>query len=113
MIMVLFIFLCLIQPPNFLYSYVEDEIEDIFELIKELIGESKYNQFFGPGGQLEGYFVYSMTLNGTEVTEEGLRPIAKDIADGAPSVVKEAVGKDEAEELKKKLEEAGATVTLK
>ena len=55
---------------------------DILELIKELLGESKYNQLFGPGGQLEGYFVYSMTLNGTEVTEEGLRPIAKDLGDG-------------------------------
>ena len=35
------------------------------------------------------------------------------MADGAPSIVKEQVGKDEAEEIKKKLEEAGATVTLK
>tara|TARA_Y100000994_G_C15581483_1_gene396755 strand:+ start:445 stop:831 length:387 start_codon:yes stop_codon:yes gene_type:complete len=47
-----------------------------------------------------------------EVTSIGLKE-AKDMADGAPSVVKEQVGKDEAEEIKKKLEEAGATVTLK
>jgi len=47
-----------------------------------------------------------------EITSLGLKE-AKDMADGAPSVVKESVGKDEAEELKKKLEEAGATVTLK
>ena len=33
--------------------------------------------------------------------------------DGAPSIVKESLGKEEAEEVKKKLEEAGATVTLK
>ena len=47
-----------------------------------------------------------------EITSVGLKE-AKDMADGAPSIVKEAVGKDEAEEVKKKLEEAGATVTLK
>ena len=35
------------------------------------------------------------------------------MADGAPSIVKESLGKEEAEEVKKKLEEAGATVTLK
>ena len=46
-----------------------------------------------------------------EVTSLGLRE-AKDLADGAPKNVKELVSKDEAEELKKKLEEAGATVTL-
>ena len=38
---------------------------------------------------------------------------AKELADNAPSMVKEAVSKDEAEEIKKQLEEAGATVTLK
>jgi large subunit ribosomal protein L7/L12 len=38
---------------------------------------------------------------------------AKDLVDGAPSVVKEGVSKDEAEKVKKELEEAGATVELK
>jgi len=38
---------------------------------------------------------------------------AKDLVDGAPSTVKEAVAKAEAEELKKQLEEAGAKVELK
>jgi large subunit ribosomal protein L7/L12 len=38
---------------------------------------------------------------------------AKDLVDGAPKVVKEALNKDEAEKLKKELEEAGATVELK
>ena len=47
-----------------------------------------------------------------ELTGLGLKE-AKEVVDGAPSTVKEAVGKDEAEELKKKLEEAGATVELK
>ena len=47
-----------------------------------------------------------------EVTALGLKE-AKELADGAPSSVKESVAKEEAEELKSKLEEAGATVTLK
>ena len=46
------------------------------------------------------------------ITSLGLKE-AKELADNAPSMVKEAVSKDEAEEVKKQLEEAGATVTLK
>jgi large subunit ribosomal protein L7/L12 len=38
---------------------------------------------------------------------------AKDLVEAAPKPIKEGVGKDEAEELKKKLEEVGATVELK
>jgi large subunit ribosomal protein L7/L12 len=47
-----------------------------------------------------------------EVTTLGLKE-AKDLVDGAPSTVKEAVTKDEAEQVKAKLEEQGATVELK
>ena len=47
-----------------------------------------------------------------EITEVGLKD-AKDLVDAAPKVVKEGVAKEEAEEIKKKLEEAGAKVTLK
>ena len=47
-----------------------------------------------------------------ELTGLGLKE-AKDIVDGAPGVIKEGVKKEEAEEMKAKLEEAGATVTLK
>ena len=46
------------------------------------------------------------------VTELGLKE-AKDLVDGAPKIVKENVKKEEAENIKKQLEEAGATVTLK
>ena len=46
------------------------------------------------------------------ITSLGLKE-AKELADNAPSMVKEAVSKDEAEEVKKQLEEAGATVILK
>ncbi|MEJ6949592.1 50S ribosomal protein L7/L12 [Natronospora cellulosivora (SeqCode)] len=47
-----------------------------------------------------------------EITGLGLKE-AKAVVDGAPGNVKEAVSKDEAEEMKSKLEEAGATVELK
>jgi len=46
------------------------------------------------------------------ITNLGLKE-AKDLVDGAPKVVKEGAKKDEAEKIKKDLEEAGATVTLK
>jgi large subunit ribosomal protein L7/L12 len=47
-----------------------------------------------------------------ELTGLGLKE-AKDLVDGAPKVVKEGATKEEAESMKKKLEEAGAKVTLK
>ena len=47
-----------------------------------------------------------------EITGLGLKE-AKDLVESAPKKVKEAVSKEEAEELKKKLEEVGAKVTLK
>jgi large subunit ribosomal protein L7/L12 len=46
------------------------------------------------------------------ITGLGLKE-AKDLVEGAPKAVKEGVNKDEAEALKKQLEEAGATVELK
>ena len=46
------------------------------------------------------------------ITGLGLKE-AKDTVEGAPSAIKEGVQKDEAEEIKKQLEEAGATVELK
>ena len=47
-----------------------------------------------------------------EVTSLGLKE-AKDLVDGAPKTVKEGVNKDEAESIKKKFTEAGATVEVK
>jgi len=47
-----------------------------------------------------------------EITALGLKE-AKDLVEAAPKAVKEAVSKDEAEALKKKLTEAGANVELK
>jgi len=47
-----------------------------------------------------------------EITNLGLKE-AKDLVEAAPKMVKEAVSKDEAADIKKKLEESGATVTVK
>ncbi len=47
-----------------------------------------------------------------EVTGLGLKE-AKDLVEGAPSLLKEGVSKEEADELKKKLDETGATITVK
>ncbi len=47
-----------------------------------------------------------------EISEMGLKE-AKDLVDGAPGMIKEGVKKEEAEAMKKKLEEAGASVNLK
>jgi len=47
-----------------------------------------------------------------EVTSLGLKE-AKDLVDGAPKVVKEGVSKDEAQAIKKKFDEVGATVEIK
>ncbi len=46
------------------------------------------------------------------ITSMGLKE-AKELVEGVPSTIKEGVGKDEAEDTKKQLEEAGATVELK
>jgi large subunit ribosomal protein L7/L12 len=46
------------------------------------------------------------------ITGQGLKD-AKDTVEGAPTTIKEGVSKDEAEEIKKSLEEAGASVELK
>ena len=47
-----------------------------------------------------------------EITGLGLKE-AKDLVEGAPKAVKEGIAKQQADELKKKLEEAGATVEIK
>ncbi len=47
-----------------------------------------------------------------EITQKGLKE-AKDLVDGAPKIVKEGATKEEAADIKKKIEEAGGQVTLK
>jgi len=74
---------------------VEEE-KDEFDVILVAAGEKKIN----------------VIKEVRAITGLGLKE-AKDLVEGAPKPVKEAAKKDEAEELKKKLEEAGATVELK
>ncbi len=79
----------------------------------------------GPGGEVaEEKDEFDVVLEGIgdkkiqvikvvrEVTSLGLKE-AKDLVDGAPSTVREAISKAEAEQVKAKLEEQGATVALK
>lgn len=72
------------------------EEKDEFEVVLASAGEKKVN-------------VIKVVR---ELTGLGLKE-AKDLVDGAPSTVKDGVNKKDAEDMKKKLEEAGAQVTLK
>ena len=70
--------------------------KDTFEVVLASIGEKKIN----------------VIKEVRAITGLGLKE-AKDFVEGAPGTVKEDLSKDEAEEIKSKLEEAGATVELK
>ena len=70
--------------------------KDIFDVVLAAIGEKKIN----------------VIKEVRAITSLGLKE-AKDLVEGAPKPVKEGVSKDEAEEIKAKLEGAGATVELK
>lgn len=73
---------------------VEEQTE--FDVILTVVGDKKIN----------------VIKEVRAVTSLGLKE-AKDLVEGAPKTVKEAVKKEEAEQIKKKLEEAGATVEIK
>lgn len=78
----------------------------------------------GPAEVAEEKFEFDVVLSGVgdkkiqvikalrEVTSLGLKE-AKELVDGAPTTVKESASKEEAEQIKAKLEEQGATVELK
>ena len=76
----------------------------------------------GPAAEEQSEFNVELTSFGAnkvavikavrEATGLGLKE-AKDMVEGAPAVLKEGVSKEEGEELKKKLEETGATITVK
>tara|TARA_B100001123_G_C14386730_1_gene661137 strand:- start:55 stop:450 length:396 start_codon:yes stop_codon:yes gene_type:complete len=72
------------------------EEKDSFDVVLASIGEKKIN----------------VIKEVRAITGLGLKE-AKDLVESAPKPIKEAAGKDEAEELKKKLEDVGATVELK
>jgi len=72
------------------------EAKDSFDVVLAAVGESKINVIKEVRG----------------ITSLGLKE-AKDLVEAAPKAVKEGATKEEAEEIKKKLEDAGATVELK
>ena len=73
-----------------------EEVKDEFSVILAAAGDKKINVIKAV----------------REITGLGLKE-AKDLVDGAPKPVKETVGKDEAEAIQKKLEDAGATTETK
>ena len=75
---------------------VAEEVKDEFDVVLANFGEKKV-----------GVIKAVRAITGLGLKE------AKELVEAVPSVVKELVSKDEAEELKKQLEEAGATVELK
>ena len=91
---------------------------------KNIDETKKYIKFENEQCKGDNYYNWGIVLKETgankiavikvirEVTGLGLKE-AKEIADGAPKTIKEGVAKEEAEELKAKFEEAGATITLK
>ena len=58
------------------------------------------------------FYLAAVVLEVRVISGLGLKE-AKEAVEGAPKVIKEAVAKDEAEAIKAKLEEVGATVTIK
>jgi len=79
------------------------EEKDEFTVVLTAFGDQKINVIKE---------VRAITGLGLKEAKDGLKE-AKDLVEGAPKPVKEGVKKDEAAEIKKKLEAAGATVELK
>jgi large subunit ribosomal protein L7/L12 len=75
---------------------------------EEVVEQTEFNVILKAGGPNKLAVVKLVK----ELTGNGLKE-SKDLVDAAPSVLKEAVSKDEAEGLKKSLEEAGAEVEVK
>lgn len=109
----------------------EMSVLDLHELVKvleEKFGVSAQAAVAGPAAgpaeevETKSTFTVELTAAGEqkiavmkvvkEVLALGLKE-AKDLVDGAPSVLKEGMKKDEADEFKKKIEAAGGKVTLK
>ncbi len=110
----------------------EMSVLDLHELVKvleEKFGVSAQAAVAQAGGAVAAEAVEEKSAFNVELTAPGEQKIAvmkvvkevlalglkeaKDLVDGAPSMLKEGMKKAEAEEFRKKLEEAGAKVTLK
>ena len=98
----------------------ELSVLELNELVKAC--EEEFGVSAAAGGEEKTEFDVELTSFGDKkmdvikvvrtVTGLGLKE-SKELVEGAPKLVKEQASKEEAEDLKKKLEEAGATVTLK
>lgn len=86
----------MVAPAAAAIAVAEEEEQDEFDVVLTTFGDKKIN-------------VIKMVR---EVTSLGLKE-AKGLVDNLPGAVKEGLGKEEAEELKAKFEEAGAQVELK
>jgi large subunit ribosomal protein L7/L12 len=105
------------------------ELNQLVKVFEEKFGVSATAVAAGPAVGSDGAGAEEKSEFDVELTDAGASKIgaikavktalglglkeAKDMVEGAPVVVKAGASKDEAEELKKALEEAGATVTLK
>jgi len=107
------------------------ELAELVKVLEDTFGVSAQAPVMAAGAAAPGAaaaaeepssFNVELTVTGTnkiavikvirEITQKGLKD-AKDLVDGAPKIVKEGATKEEAQEIKKKLEEAGAQVALK
>lgn len=105
------------------------ELAELVKLLEEKFGVSAAAPVMMAGGAAGGAAAEEKSTFNVELTEAGGNKIgvikvvreitglglkeAKDMVDGAPKVIKENAAKAEADDMKKKLEEAGAKVTLK
>lgn len=105
------------------------ELNDLVKACEEEFGVSAAAGVVVAAAGAEGAAAEEKTEFDVELTEVGDQKVkvikavkdatglglkeAKEVVDGAPKVVKEGASKEEAEALKKQLEEVGATVTLK
>ena len=53
-----------------------------FDFLIELIGEEAFNQYFGPGGDFDGYSLSGIQLNGNSSTLQDLEAIISSIKEG-------------------------------
>ena len=103
---------------------LKEKMEDKFGVVAAAPGAVAVGVAVAPGGAVEEQTEFDVILVGIgdkkiqvikavrEVTSLGLKE-AKEVVDNAPRSVKEGVSKEEAEAIKAKLEEQGATVELK
>ena len=64
----------------------QDSVSNDLEFLKELIGEEVFSQYFGPDGELNGYSLIGIQLNGDNVTTQDLDVIITKIKEGNSDV---------------------------